>query len=95
MKSILVLIKDREQQYEGLRTSLGALLEMASVSMVVLNYEIADMNEAYEENMHFLDEMEGERFSNHQANVDKYGFIFLTMAELGQKVKEADIVIPF
>jgi hypothetical protein len=95
MKSIVVLIKDPEQQYEGLRTSLGALLEMASVSMVVLNHEVADMDEAYSENMEFLDEMEGERYSNHQANVDKYGFQPITMAELGRKVKEADIVIPF
>jgi hypothetical protein len=95
MKSIIVLIKEPEQQYEGLRTSLGALLEMASVSMVVLHHEVANMDEAYQENMEFLDEMEGERFSNNQANVDKYGFLPITMSELGLKVKEADIVIPF
>lgn len=95
MKSIIVLIKEPEQQYEGLRTSLGALLEMASVSMVVLHHEVANMDEAYRENMEFLDEMEGERFSNNQANVDKYGFLPITMSELGLKVKEADIVIPF
>ena len=95
MKSIIVLIKDPEQHYEGLRTSLGALLEMASVSMVVLHHEVANMDEAYQENMEFLDEMEGERFSNNQANVDKYGFLPITMSELGLKVKEADIVIPF
>jgi hypothetical protein len=95
MKSIIVLIKEPEQQYEGLRTSLGALLEMASVSMVVLHHEVANMDEAYQENMEFLDEMEGERFSNNQANIDKYGFLPITMSELGHKVKEADIVIPF
>ena len=95
MKSIIVLIKEPEQQYEGLRTSLGVLLEMASVSMVVLDHEVANMDEAYQENMEFLDEMEGERFSNNQANVDKYGFLPITMSELGLKVKEADIVIPF
>jgi hypothetical protein len=95
MKSIIVLIKEPEQQYEGLRTSLGALLEMASVSIVVLHHEVANMDEAYQENMEFLDEMEGERFSNNQANVDKYGFLPITMSELGLKVKEADIVIPF
>lgn len=95
MKSIIVLIKEPEQQYEGLRTSLGALLEMASVSMVVLHHEVANMDEAYQENMEFLDEMEGERFSNNQVNVEKHGFLPITMPELGQKMKEADIVIPF
>ncbi len=95
MKSIIVLIREPEQQYEGLRTSLGALLEMASVSMVVLDHEVVNMDEAYHENMEFLDEMEGERFSNNQANIEKYGFLPITMSELGQKVKESDIVIPF
>ena len=95
MKKIAVLVKDVDQQYEALRTSLGALLELAEVSMFVLDHEIADMDEAYSENMEFLDEMEGLRFSNNQANVDKYGFQPATLAEIGEKIKESDIVIPF
>ena len=74
MENIAVLIKDVNQQYEGLRTSLGLLLEAASVQMYVLNHEIETMDEAYSENMEFIDEMEGERYSNHPANVEKYGF---------------------
>ncbi len=95
MKKIAVLVKDVDQQYEALRTSLGALLEMAEVSMFVLDHEIADMDEAYSENMEFLDEMEGQRFSNNQANVDKYGFQPVTLADVGEAVKASDIVIPF
>ena len=72
--SVAVLIKDVDQQYEGLRTSLGLLLEAASVQMYVLNHEIANMDEAYRDNMEFIEEMEGERYSNHPANVEKYGF---------------------
>lgn len=94
MTTLAVVIKDKEQQYEGLRSSLGALLEMASVQMFVLNHEV-EMHEAYEENMEFLDEMEGERYSNVQANVDQYGFTYASLEEVGQKLKEADLVIPF
>ena len=64
METVAVLIKDVDQQYEGLRTSLGLLLEAASVQMYVLNHEIGNMDDAYRENMEFIDEMEGERFSN-------------------------------
>ncbi|MBW1814281.1 MAG: hypothetical protein JRJ39_11605, partial [Deltaproteobacteria bacterium] len=39
---VAVLIKDVDQQYEGLRTSLGLLLEAASVQMYVLGHEIAN-----------------------------------------------------
>ncbi len=95
MKKIAVLIKDVDQQYEGLRTSLGLLLEAAEVQMFVLNHEIANMDEAYHDNMEFLDEMEGERFSNNSANVEKYGFQYVTMADVAEKLKEATVIIPF
>ncbi len=95
MKKIAVLIKDKEQQYEGLRTSLGLLLEAAEVQMFVLHHEIADMDEAYHDNMEFIDEMEGERFSNHSANVEKYGFKHVTLTDTARMLSEADVVIPF
>jgi hypothetical protein len=92
---IAVLVKEVDQQYEALRTSLGLLLEMAEVQMFVMNHEIANMDEAYSENMAFLDEMEGERYTNNAANTDKYGFKFLTTQEIAEKLKEASQVIPF
>ena len=95
MENIAVLIKDVDQQYEGLRTSLGLLLEAASVQMYVLNHEIGNMDEAYSENMEFIDEMEGERYSNHPANVEKYGFKPTTIEEMLVKLKEAGLIIPF
>jgi len=95
MQKVAVLVKDVEQQYEALRTSLGMLLEMAQVQMFVLNHEIANMDEAYQENMEFLDEMEGERYSNNAANVEKYGFQSATLDEIAAMVKEAAVVIPF
>ena len=92
---VAVLIKDVDQQYEGLRTSLGLLLEAASVQMYVLNHEIKNMDEAYRDNMEFIDEMEGERYSNHPANVEKYGFKPITTEELLVKLKKVDLIIPF
>jgi hypothetical protein len=62
---------------------------------VVLHHEIAEMDEAYRDNMEFLDEMEGERFSNNSANVEKYGFQYATMSEVAEKLNAADVVIPF
>ena len=92
---VAVLIKDADQQYEGLRTSLGLLLEAASVQMYVLNHEIKNMDEAYRDNMEFIDEMEGERYSNHPANVEKYGFKPVTTEELLVNLIDVDLIIPF
>ena len=95
MRKVAVLIKEPEQQYEGLRSSLGMLLYNTEVQMFVLNNEISDMDEKYQDNMGFLDEMEGERFSNNKANVEKYGFKYATAEQIGEMLRLADIVIPF
>ena len=95
MSKVAVLIKNLEQQYEGLRSSLGMLLYNTEVRMFVINDEIANMDEAYEDNMGFLDEMEGERFSNNTTNVEKYGFKYASVEQIGEMLREADLVIPF
>ena len=89
------MINSKNQQYEGLRSSLGMLLYSTNVEMYVIDHEIDPMDDAYEDNMGFLDEMEGERFSNNPVNIDKYGFKPATIEEMGARLKEADIVIPF
>jgi hypothetical protein len=71
------------------------LLYNTWVQMFVVNEEIADMDEAYQDNIEFLDEMEGERFSNNQANVEKYGFKYASIEEIGEMLRKADLVIPF
>ena len=93
-KRVSVLIKDKDRQYEGLRSSLGLLLEKHIVSMFVLDHEV-DMTEEYQDNMGFIDEMGGARYSNVPANVEKYGFKAVTLDELPAKLGEAELVIPF
>lgn len=93
-KKVAVLIRDKERQYEGLRSSLGLLMEFHIVSMFVLNHEI-ELTEEYRDNMEFIDEMEGTRFSDVQANVEKYGFKKISVNEVARNLSGYDIVIPF
>ncbi len=93
-KKVAVLIKDKDRQYEGLRSSLGLLLENHKVSMFVLNHEIT-MTEEYQDNMGFIDEMGGARFSDVKANVEKYGFQPVTLSDVAGKLRENDLVIAF
>lgn len=90
-----IIIKDPQQQYEGLQTSVGLLLEGMAVQMFVLHHEIENMDEAYRDNMAFLDEIGGQRFSNNSENVEKYGFSHVTIGQAAENVRQADIVIPF
>ena len=104
MKKAVVLIRDQEQQYEGLRTSLGLLLESVEVKMIVLHHEIAALAgkdddehayEAYLDNMEFIDEMEGERYSNNQRNIEEWGFKHAGPNDIAAMLRDADHVIPF
>ncbi|HET8538517.1 MAG TPA: hypothetical protein VFL83_01465 [Anaeromyxobacter sp.] len=93
-KQVAVLIKDKDRQYEGLRSSLGLLLESHKVSMFVLNHEVT-MTEEYQDNMSFIDEMGGARYSNDPGNVEKHGFQKIGLDELPAKLAESQLVIAF
>ncbi len=95
MQRAAIIIKEPHQQYEGLRTSVGLLLEGMMVQMFVFHHEIENMDEAYRDNMAFLDEIGGQRFSNNSENAEKYGFTHVTIAQAAAKIQRADIVIPF
>ena len=95
MKKVELLINTPDQQYEGLRSSLGLMLYNTHVQMFVIDQEIANMDEAYKDNMELLDEMEGERFSNNPINIEKYGFRQATKKEMANMLRDADLIIPF
>jgi hypothetical protein len=93
-KKVSVLIKDKDRQYEGLRSSLGLLLESHVISMFVLDHEV-DMTEEYSDNMGFIDEMGGARYSNVAANIEKYGFQPVKLDDIPAKLQDQELVIAF
>jgi hypothetical protein len=94
MKKVAVIARHPHRQYEALRTSLGCILEDHQVTYLVLDYEV-QLDEAFSDNLGFLDEMEGKRFSNHPANVEQHGFASLSLPEMGELLRDQDIIIPF
>lgn len=94
MKNVAVVVRDRDQQYEALRTSLGALLESHAISMFVLDHEI-DMIEEFRDNLDIFGEMDGLYFSNSAANVEKHGFTPITLEGMAEKLRGMDVIIPF
>jgi hypothetical protein len=94
VKKVAFLIRTQEEQHEGLRSSLGLLVENNQVIMVVIGSKV-DMTDAYRENLDWFTEMGGEAYSNVPANVDKHGFKSVTIEELGEKLKKMDHIIPF
>ena len=93
-RRVAVITKDQDRQYEALRTGLGLLLERHRVSLFVLNHEI-DTSEQYLDNLGFVDEMGGDRYSNHLVNIERHGFRAVSLQEVGRLLAEHDLIVPF
>ena len=95
MKRAAIIIRDPGQQYEGLRISVGLQLAGIEVEMFVLHHAIETMDEAYRDNMTFLDEIGGRRFTNNAENAEKHGFTHLTIVQSAARICRADMILPF
>jgi hypothetical protein len=94
MKKVAFLLHSEEEQWEGMRSSLGLIIENNEVMVAVLDHEIK-MTDEYRENLEWFLDMDGTVYSNVPANVEKYGFKPITIGELGEKLKEMDFIVPF
>ncbi len=89
-KVCLVFATDEEYTLDGLRSTLGLAVANHYGYAVVLNTELAPLNDYHSENVEWIRDMEGDVFSTVPANVEKNGFTAITLEELGQKMKEMD-----
>ncbi len=93
-KRVAVVTRDRDRQHEALRVGLGLLLERHSVSVFVLDHEL-DASGHNLDNVSFIDEMGGDRYSDHPVNVERHGFRPVSLQGTGRLLAEHDLVIPF
>ena len=94
-KKVLFMYKNKDYVIDGMRSALGLAVENMYSFGVVMDTEIDQLDEHNAESIEMLRDMEGEIYSNVQANVDTNGFESMSVEELGEKLRDMHVIIPY
>ena len=62
---------------------------------VVMNHTLGKFDDYNAENVEWIRDMEGEAYTTEQANADTNGLTLLTLEEVGQKLRDIDVIVPY
>ena len=94
-KKTCFMIRNKDYALDGMRSGLGLAVENMYSYGVLLDVEIDKLDEENIERIDMLRDMEGEIYSNVQANCDKNGFEAISIEELGEKLRDMDVIVPY
>ena len=94
-KKVCFMYRNKDYAVDGMRSALGLAVENMYAYGVVMDNEIEKLDEYAQESIEMLRDMEGEIYSTVPANVDKNSFEPITIEELGEKLRDMSIVIPY
>ena len=92
---LMVKGEDEKDTLDAMRSTLGLSVANHYSFAAVLDHELGKFDDYNAENLEWIRDMEGDVFTNVQANVDKNGLTAITLEELGKKLLEMDVVVPY
>ena len=94
-KKVCFMFVNSYYTLDGVRSALGLAVENMYAYGVVMNNELPPLDDYHKENIEWVRDMEGDVFSTVPANVEKHGLTAITLEEVGQKLREMDIIVPY
>ena len=94
-KKVCLMYRNKDYAVDGMRSALGLAVENMYAYGVVMDNEIEKLDEYAQESIEMLRDMEGEIYSTVPENVEKNGFEPITIEELGEKLRDMSIIVPY
>lgn len=94
-KKVCLMYRNKDYAVDGMRSALGLAVENMYAYGVVMDNEMEQLDEYAQESIEMLRDMEGDIYSTVPANVEKNGFEPMTIEELGEKLRDMSIVVPY
>lgn len=100
IERVAILVKKPADSWEGLRSTLGLLVENLWGACFFIDTEIElpaeKSTEEFQENLEMLDDLEGECYTNVKANSERFEFMkYLPLEEMAEKIKTYQVIVPF
>ena len=94
-KKIFFLLSNRMFAKDGLRSTLGLAVENHYSYAVIMNGEFPPFSDYVKENIEYLKDLEGDAFTCGADAPEGVELTSITIEELGEKLREADFIIPY
>jgi hypothetical protein len=89
------MYRHKDYVVDGMRSALGLAVENMYSYGVVMDAEMEKLDEHNMESLEMLRDMEGEIYSTVPANVEKNELESIDIEELGEKLRDMDIIVPY
>jgi len=94
-KKIYFLLPNRMYAGDGIRSALGLSVENHFSYAVIMNGEFPKFTEYEKENIDWIKDMEGDVFTMGADAPEGMELTPITLEELGERMREADVIIPY
>lgn len=94
-KKVCFVSRHKDYVHDAMRSALGLAVENMYAYCTVLGAEVPAFDDYNKENLEWIRDMEGEVYSDVDANVETNEMVKISIEELGQKMREMDIIVPY
>lgn len=100
IERVCILVNEPVDSWEGLRSTLGLLVENLWGACFFIDTSIelpaSKSEEEFQENLEMLEDLEGECYTNNQADAERFEFLeYLSLQEMAEKIKTYQVIVPF